>query len=249
MPTKAAKIGFLSNNMLKMIAAICMVCDHVGMLLFPDIPLFRLIGRLAFPIFGYLIAEGAKHTKNKLRYLLTMAGFATVIQVGYYLFVHSTEMSVMVTFTLSLTIIFSLDLFKETVFSKHPSAIKIAATALLFLGTILFAAIMDRVIDLDYHFYGCLLPVFPALLTTPKVQNPPMIFKKIDQKLPRILATSVGILLLAFEFGGSRYYGFLALPLLMLYSEQRGRLRMKYFFYVFYPLHLIVLYGIAMVIK
>ena len=249
MSTEAKRNGFLSNNALKIIAALLMLCDHIGMLIFPNVIILRYIGRLAFPIFAYLIAEGAKHTRNYLRYFLTMAGFATVIQVGYYIFSGSLEMSVMVTFTLSLIIIFALDLFKKTVFTKNASKIKIVATASLFLGTIIFAAILDRSIDLDYHFSGCLLPVFPSLLTTPKVENPPKIFEKLDTKIPRIIAASVGILLLALDFGGPQFYGFLSIPLLLLYSEKRGKLKMKYFFYVFYPLHLVILYVIAIIIR
>lgn len=246
MPTEAAKSGIFSNNMLKLIAAAFMVCDHVGMLIFPEITFLRDVGRLAFPMFAYLIAEGAKHTKSRLRHFLTMAIFAAVIQIGYYLFSHSLEMSVMVTFTLSLTIIFALDLFKATLFQKNAAKLKIAATALLFLGAVALAAFLDRTVDLDYHFWGCLLPVFPALLTTPRVQAPPAIFRRLDTKLPRILATAVGILCLSLYFGGTQFYAFLSLPLLLLYSEKRGRLNMKYFFYVFYPLHLVILYGIAM---
>ena len=249
MPIGITKKGFLSNNALKILAALLMVCDHVGMLLFPNVSLLRSLGRLAFPIFAYLIAEGAKHTKNFLRYFLTMAGFATVIQVGYYLFNRSLEMSVMVTFTLSLIMIFTLDLFKRALFTTHTPKLWIVATAALFVGSILLAAFLDRNIDLDYHFSGCLLPVFPSLLTTPKVEDPPKIFQTLDRKLPRILAASIGILLLALDFGGQQFLGFLSLPLLLCYSEERGKWKLKYFFYVFYPLHLILLYGISLLIR
>ena len=249
MPTEGTKTGILSNNALKIIAAALMVCDHAGILLFPEILLLRYVGRLSFPIFAYLIAEGAKHTRSYPRYVLTMAGFATVIQVCYFLFQQSLEMSVMVTFTLSLLIIFTLDLFKAALFTESAPKIKIAVTAALFFGMILFAAILDRVIDLDYHFSGCLLPVFPSLLTTPRVEHPPAIFRHLDRKLPRILATAVGMLLLVLDHGAMQWFAFLALPLLLLYSEKRGKLNIKYFFYVFYPLHLVVLYGISMLIS
>ena len=245
----SSKIGILSGNALKIIAAVLMVCDHAGMLLFPKVAFLRIIGRLAFPIFAFLIAEGSKHTKNKLRYLLTMAGFALVIQVGYYIFNQRLEMSVMVTFTMSLVIIFALDLFKEAIFTPNPKGARIAATAVLFFGAILFAAVLDRTVELDYDFSGCMLPVFPSLMTTPKVKDPPEVFKMLDSKLPRFLAAAVGTLALALDFGGTQIYCLLSLPLLLLYSEKRGRLKMKYFFYVFYPLHLVILYGISMLVK
>lgn len=248
MPTEDTKTGILSNNALKIIAAALMVCDHAGLLLFPEILPLRYVGRLSFPIFAYLIAEGAKHTRSYPRYVLTMAGFATVIQVCYFLFQQSLEMSVMVTFTLSLLIIFTLDLFKTALFERNTSRMKIAATAALFFGAVVLMAILDRIVDLDYHLSGCLLPVFPSLLTTPKVENPPEIFQCLDRKLPRILAMAIGMLLLVLDHGAIQWFAFLALPLLLLYSEERGKLRMKYFFYVFYPLHLVVLYGISTLI-
>ncbi len=60
----------LSANQLKVIAALTMLIDHVGMILFPSIRLFRIIGRISFPIFSFMIYEGCKYTRNKKRYLL-----------------------------------------------------------------------------------------------------------------------------------------------------------------------------------
>ena len=58
--------GFgLTNNQLKLIAMLSMLIDHVGMLLFPGVRVLRIIGRLAFPIFAYMIAEGCAHTRSR----------------------------------------------------------------------------------------------------------------------------------------------------------------------------------------
>ena len=62
------KIRFLSGNMLKVIAAITMTVDHIGVIFFPSSNILRIIGRIAFPIFAFMIAEGCKYTKNKFRY-------------------------------------------------------------------------------------------------------------------------------------------------------------------------------------
>jgi hypothetical protein len=59
--------GFLTGNQLKLIAAGAMLADHVGLMFFPEAELLRIIGRLAFPIFAFMIAEGCKYTRNKLR--------------------------------------------------------------------------------------------------------------------------------------------------------------------------------------
>ena len=62
------KFAVLSGNVLKILAAIFMVVDHSGLMLFGDMSIMRIIGRLSFPIFAFMIAEGCKHTKNKVKY-------------------------------------------------------------------------------------------------------------------------------------------------------------------------------------
>lgn len=249
MLTNKNRFGFLSNNMLKIIAAIFMVCDHMGVMLFPGIFILRIIGRLSFPIFAYLIAEGAKHTRSKLRHFLTMFSFAAVIQIVYFIYDRSLEMSVLVTFTLSLVIIYALDALKTAVFAKDHKWYSITLTAILFAGSIALALFLDKTVDLDYGFSGCLLPVFPSLLNVPRTERSTEVFERLDRKLPRVLLTAVGILALSFDYGGTQFFSLLTIPLLLLYSEERGRWNMKYFFYVFYPLHLVLLQGIAMLIK
>ena len=75
-----SKIRFLSGNMLKIIAAVTMLVDHAGILFFPSQNIYRIIGRLAFPIFAYMIAEGCKYTRNKIRYFAMIFGLAAVCQ-------------------------------------------------------------------------------------------------------------------------------------------------------------------------
>ena len=54
--------------------------------------------------------------------------------------------------------------------------------------------------------------------------------------------------MLAADLGGTQWYSLLALPLLLLYSGKRGKANLKYFFYIFYPVHLVVLQGIDMLL-
>ena len=247
--SKKITLGIFSNNTLKIIAAIAMVCDHAGVLLFPKFTILRIIGRLAFPIFAYLIAEGAKHTRNKLRHLIVFASFAAIIQAVYFLVNPSLEMSVMVTFTLSLLMIYALDALKNSFFAKKPSKRRIALTAVLFVGSVALTILLDRVVDLDYGLSGALLPIFPAIFTAPKAEGTPAIFKKADTKLIRVAATALGVIALSIDYGGHQFFSLLAIPLLILYSEKRGKLNMKYFFYIFYPLHLVLLYLIAILMR
>ena len=233
-----------------------MVIDRVGVLIFPEVLAFRIIGRIGFPIFAFLIAEGAKHTKNKLRHVLVMGGFAAVIQIVYFIFTRDLQMSVLITFTMSLLIIYALDHLKNCLFEEKRSAKRIALAACLFFGTLLIIYAVTRKIDVDYGFAGCLLPVFPALFTTPRVKAPPTVFKTVDTKTFRVLAIGIGALSLSLSaMTSSLYVGLvqltsvLSVPLLLLYSEKRGRLKMKYFFYVFYPLHLVVIFLLGMLLR
>ena len=256
MITESPSLRIVSNNGLKIIAAIIMVIDHAGVLLFPEVLAFRVIGRIGFPIFAFLIAEGAKHTRNKLRHVLVMAGFAAAIQIVYFVAMGSLEMSVLVTFTLSLLIIYALDHLKNKLFAEKKEAKSIIWAAFLFLGAFLLAVAADHFLDIDYGLSGCLIPIFPALFTTPTVENPPKVFKTVDTKTFRALATGFGMLALALNAmlhdtftGLVQLVALLSVPILLLYSEKRGRVNMKYFFYIFYPLHLVILYGIAILIQ
>lgn len=243
------KICCLSNNMLKIIGAVSMVCDHMGVILFPEAEILRIIGRLAFPIFAFLIAEGAKYTRNKLRHFLMLSLFAGAIQLVYSLYLGSTlEMNVMVTFTLSLLIIYALDALKIAIFEYDTPLFKKIFCALAVIGVFLIAIIADAMLDLDYGLSGALVPVFPAICTTPKVKNPPEYFKWLDTPLLRVCVTALGILALAIDDGDIQYYSLFVIPILLLYSGQRGKYKMKYFFYIFYPLHLGILWLIAMLL-
>ena len=92
------RICFLSGNVLKIIAAISMVIDHIGVMFFPYVKIYRILGRLAYPIFAFMIAEGCKYTKNQLKYFFTIFVFAVVIQLVYYLYSKDTYMSILITF-------------------------------------------------------------------------------------------------------------------------------------------------------
>ena len=98
--------GILSGNALKIIAAISMLLDHIGVLLFPDLAILRYLGRIALPVFAFMIAEGCRHTRSMGKYLGTMALFALVCQAVDYFATGSLYMSILVTFTLSIGLIF-----------------------------------------------------------------------------------------------------------------------------------------------
>ena len=67
--SRTVNLRFLSGNMIKIIAAILMVIDHIGVICGIQDGILRILGRISMPLFAFMISEGAKHTKNKAKYL------------------------------------------------------------------------------------------------------------------------------------------------------------------------------------
>jgi len=219
----------LSGNALKIIAAVAMVLDHAGLMFFPGNKVLRILGRLAFPIFAFMIAEGCKYTRNRLRYFLQLFILAAVCQIVYFLVDGSMYLSILFTFSSSLLMIFSLQHWKE-----QPSA----GRAVLFLLSVGAVWLLNQIFTIDYGFWGCMVPLFAALPHGTAFDRIPV----------SVAALGLGLLILAFSLGGWQMWAMAALPLLLLYSGKRGKAKMKYFFYVFYPAHLAILQLLAWII-
>ena len=234
----------LSGNALKLIAALSMLIDHVGVILFPQYVIFRVVGRLAFPIFAFMIAEGCRYTRNKMRYLFTMFGVGAVCQTVLFLYNRSTQMNVLITFSLSVLLIFAFAWFKEEFFAETPRVWWLLGKALLFGALLCGVGVLGLYLDLDYGVEGVLLPLFAALLHPPK-GTPRTHLHALDDPRLHALLMAVAMLLLAISDGALQFFSFFALPLLLMYSGKRGKWRLKYFFYIFYPAHLLLLQMLA----
>ena len=81
--------GFLDSFTLKMIAIISMLADHIGYIFFPQDMVFRAVGRIAFPIFCFLIIEGFHHTRNHTNYLIRLCIFAIISEIPFDLLRNS----------------------------------------------------------------------------------------------------------------------------------------------------------------
>lgn len=237
---KAFGFGFLNGNALKYIAALTMLIDHAGLLLFPRNILFRIIGRLAFPIFAFMIAEGCRYTRNKLKYFLSVFILGFACQVVYFLYDRSLDMCILITFSLSILIIYAMQCFKEAFFSpERPWYLKILAGS-VFLSAVAFAYLFNKILPVDYGFVGVMVPVFASVLH-PCGENTPKILQRFDKIYFHVAIMSVALLILAWRTGWIQWYSLFAIPLLLLYSGKRGRANTKYFFYIFYPVHLAAL--------
>lgn len=208
----------LTNNQLKLIAMAAMTLDHIGVFL-PQYPLLRILGRLAFPVFAYMIAEGCSYTRDIWRYFSSVAGLAAVCQVVQYLFTGSVYMGILVTFSLSILLV---ALLQKQLWS--------AVTATL-LGAFVICTVSIPGTDfqVDYGFVGVLTPVMVYVMKT---------------KWAKCLACTVMLCALGLSCGGVQWYGLLAIPLLLTYNGERGKWNLKGLFYWYYPVHIAAIYGI-----
>lgn len=208
----------MSSFQLKMIAITTMLIDHIGSIIFPEYIILRVIGRLAFPLFAFLITEGYRHTSNINRYLIRLAIFALISQYPFWLAFG---------FNLHLNIFFTL------VFGLL--AIHLSEKYENILPVIILALLAD-LISTDYGAFGILLIYFIHIFR--------------DDFIKMVGTSSllyVGFYLvggLMAEFNAIYYYiQFFALVsflLIKLYNGSQGP-KLKYFFYLFYPVHLLIL--------
>ncbi len=218
-----------------------MFIDHLGVLFFPRVTFLRIIGRLAFPIFAYLIAEGCKHTKNRLRYFLTLSVFGALFQLVYFLFTGSSYMNIFITYSLAVPMIYALQFLKQTLANRK--VIPVTAAFLILAASIVFAYLFHSYFTVDYGFAGSLVPFAASVCMTRSSDK-----RKTDnlrEHLLSVLVCGISLFYLSAVSGGTQIYCLFALPLLLAYSGKRGKASLKYFFYVFYPAHLVLLYGAA----
>lgn len=93
----------LNSYQIKILAALFMVFDHVGVVFFPNLLLFRIIGRLSFPLFAWLLTQGERYTRNFKQYLLRLILLGLISQPLYLLALSGTRLNIL--FTLSLGLI------------------------------------------------------------------------------------------------------------------------------------------------
>ena len=226
------KVG-LSNNQLKILAMVAMTLDHVGAYLFPHVLWLRLVGRLAFPVYAFMIAEGCRHTRSPARYLGCLAGLAAVCQIVYFVAMGSLYQCIMVTFSLSVGLILLVRYArqKQSFLSWLLVGLGVALAAFLCHGLPVLLPGTDY--GVDYGFIGVMTPVLVYLW---------------GKKLPQLIALAVCLVFLCFSSWVGQIFALLAVPLLALYNGTRGKWKLKWFFYLFYPVHLVLIYFIGMLL-
>lgn len=220
----------MSNFVLKIIALIAMLCDHSGYIIFGKFSFMNYIGRLAFPIFAFLISEGYIHTKNLKKYFLRLFIFACITQIPYILFLHtfSNDSNLNILFTLTLGLLAIILYDKQN--NKY-----------LGLFWVIFCSIIAQFFYFDYGWYGiAIIFIF-------------YIFKK-EKLYMNIFFSIITFIRYFFTFAKTSrieyifiiFFCILSLIPINLYNEKKGK-NIKYLFYIFYPLHLLILYLIHLI--
>ena len=218
----------MSTFVLKIIACISMLFDHTGYIVFNRFSFFNYIGRLAFPIFCFQLVQGYTHTQNKQKYFIRLLIFALISQIPFSLFYTAISQGFM------LNILFTFLLGFLTLYLLENTNRIIG----LFFAVIF--SIIAQIFPFDYGYYGILLITIFYLFRK----------QKLIMFFCAILLTCLKYSLKILISGIVDQYLFLALFtcssmfLLLLYNNKQGP-KFRYFFYIFYPCHLLVLYFIS----
>ncbi|WP_337490608.1 TraX family protein [Vescimonas sp.] len=226
----------LDGGALKGIAAALMLTDHVGAILLPEVPVLRCVGRLAFPIFAFFIAEGYAHTRDFGRYFRRLAILAVVSEIPFNLengaVFDLTRQNVLFTFCLALLTLRGLEaLGRERGFGRWAGCGLVLAAG--------FAA--GELLRTDYGGWGVVTVALLQLCRDGK-------YAKLWLLLAMAAVNGLGMGSLTMPvFGGEmpiQIFAVAALPVIWLYNGQAGPKGLRRAFYVFYPAHLLVLEGI-----
>lgn len=199
---------------LKMIGIVTMFLDHYNYIIGgPEI--FDILGRMAFPIFAFALVEGYKHTRNIHKYLFRIGISAILFQIPAQILGYNETLNIFFTLFLGLMCIY--------IYNK----LNIYISAILSISIIILAV----VIKADYGVYGILLII--------------CFYLGRDNRYIRIAAPlllNIWLYFLPRLFGMEKIqvYSILALIPIYFYNGRKGR-NVKYFFYIFYPAHFVIL--------
>ncbi len=225
----------LNNNQLKIIAMVSMLIDHIGIVFFPNIRVLRYIGRLSFPIFAYMIAEGCRYTKNRKRYLGMIAGMALVFQIVYFVFMNSLYQGILVNFAFAIATIFAIESFIKNKKVLNRILMLLFVCAVLFIYLYLPGALKKYGFNIDYGIWGLFLPI--------------IVYFTPNKWLRAVFCGSWLIIMCIVTAKTMQWWALMTIPLFMLYNEKRGSKNLKYVFYIFYPLHLVIIYIVMFILQ
>lgn len=258
------KIHF-TGNQLKLIALICMAIDHVGYCMFPtylypNAIWLRVIGRVAFPIFAFLIAEGAFYTKHPIRYMLRMLLLAIVSEIPFDLVNYPygwRDMLVPKEWSIGPVTIHAITGPFTDKFMQHQN---VFFTLLLGLICCIVAYRCKYLIVVIVTFFGCAYAA-STLNTDYAAFGVTLIFVcAMTRRMRPMTEMAMGLLIFTYDalllrneiveetvktFSYARFAQLIAVVLILFYTGERGKkLEFGKFAYWFYPVHLSAIFAI-----
>jgi hypothetical protein len=207
---------------IKLFAIIFMIIDHIGLFFFPHMIAFRIFGRISFPLFAWLIANGARHTSNPKAYLVRIFLFALIAEVPYWLANQFLDFPFA-----NLNVLFTLGLGLTAIIF-----IKKTENRQMWLLIAVICAAIAQLLHSDYGAFGVLTTVsFYLFFNNLKY----MIIAQL------ILFLFPYFLLSEYRQGSIQPLGLAALFFIALYNNKEGA-KAKYLFYIFYPAQYVVIY-------
>ena len=214
----------LNAFVLKLIAAAAMLSDHVAYVFLDGNYAVRAFGRLAFPIFAFFVAEGYRYTKDVKKYAVRMLVFALIAQAPYALAFGKPFYEPNVIFTLLLA------LLAVWAFDKGNEVVKVSG----FIA----AAVLAELTGSDHGAFGVVM-VFLFFIGTDMKK------KLMSAGILILLVTAFAMIQIhTFSKYALMYLFYLApLVLIYFYNGKRGPHGFipRWFFYIFYPLHLLII--------
>lgn len=227
----------MNRNVLKFIALITMIIDHIGMVFFPTNVIFRVVGRVSFPIFAFFIAEGYYYTKSKKKYALNLLLFGLISWLPFCVLfefpLYSCNM--IMEFLVSL---FGMLLIDKIRLNNDKKIIYMCS----FCMYIFICFILEALYIFPTGILGISLPiVFYAFRNKPILKYTSAFCILLVMAVTTLLCEPMGL------YAFRQFFGLLALLLIVCYNNNVGRLKLKYLFYIIYPLHLVVIMLIKLI--
>lgn len=187
--------------------------------------ILNVIGRIAFPIFAFTLNEGYVHTRSLKKYLLRLFIFAVSIQMPSILFGYDYPMNIFFTLFLGLLSIYIFNLKKMNVILK-----------IILIGFILF---FSQKFKLDYGIYGILVIINFNIFRNNKFK---VLMNFLVLNIYNVIFPKV------FDLPDTQLFSLISLVFIFMYNGEKGR-SMKYFFYLFYPIHFFILEVIKFILE
>ncbi|MCR2822222.1 conjugal transfer protein TraX [Lederbergia panacisoli] len=253
----------MTATFIKLIAVVSMFIDHTGQFI-PNTPEYlRYIGRTAAPIFIYFVGIGYRKTSDKKKYMLRLY-VASIVMAFINLIINSfySDSGNFITNNFFATLFLTVVCIH--ILEKRKMKLYVYFVLWQIISTflcILFSEIIVIIYRGDYSFYsaifgnllfvegGIFFVIFGVLLYWSK--------NKVTLSLTFIMFSLFIYLAyskwggkmdpsswLLFPFADYQWIMITSLPLLLLYNGKRGT-GLKYFFYFFYPIHIIIFYFIG----